>query len=209
MTEETAPADEMDMAADDAGQSDDAAEGPSVEALQAEIVALKDQILRYAAEGENLRRRTEREMNDARAFAIQKFAKDLFGVSDNLARALQSMPREGLEGAIQNLVTGIEMTEKELSGAFERNGVKRVNPARGDKFDPHQHQAMMEQEDPEVSPGCVIQVFAPGYELFGRVVRPAMVVVASKASGPADPSSAAGAYGQTGSEAGATVDRKA
>lgn len=224
MTEETAPADDMDLAATADGQTADgqttdgqttdgltaaAPEGPSIEALQAEITALKDQILRYAADGENLRRRTEREMNDARAFAIQKFAKDLFGVSDNLSRALQSMPREGLEGAIQNLVLGIEMTEKELSGAFERNGVKRVDPARGDRFDPHQHQAMMEQDDPEVSPGSVIQVFAPGYELFGRVVRPAMVVVASKASGLADPSAAAGAYGQAGAEAGAAVDRKA
>lgn len=106
MTEETAPADDMDQAATDDGQTDAAPEGPSVEALQAEIAALKEQILRYAADGENLRRRTEREMNDARAFAIQKFAKDLFGVSDNLSRALQSMPREGLEGAIQNLVLG-------------------------------------------------------------------------------------------------------
>ncbi len=209
MTEETAPADDMDQATTVDGQTDAAPEGPSVEALQAEIAALKEQILRYAADGENLRRRTEREMNDARAFAIQKFAKDLFGVSDNLSRALQSMPRDGLEGAIQNLVLGIEMTEKELSGAFERNGVKRVNPARGDKFDPHQHQAMMEQDDPEVSPGSVIQVFAPGYELFGRVVRPAMVVVASKASGTAEASAAAGAYGQAGSEPGAAVDRKA
>ena len=209
MTEETAPDDDMDQATTDDGQADSAPEGPSVEALQAEIVALKEQILRYAADGENLRRRTEREMNDARAFAIQKFAKDLFGVSDNLSRALQSMPREGLEGAIQNLVLGIEMTEKELSGAFERNGVKRVNPARGDRFDPHQHQAMMEQDDPEVSPGSVIQVFAPGYELFGRVVRPAMVVVASKASGATDPSAANGAYGQSGGELGAAVDRKA
>jgi len=198
MTEETAPADDMDQAATDDSQTDAAPEGPSVEALQAEIAALKEQILRYAADGENLRRRTEREMNDARAFAIQKFAKDLFGVSDNLSRALQSMPREGLEGAIQNLVLGIEMTEKELSGAFERNGIKRVNPARGDRFDPHQHQAMMEQPSDTVQGGQVIQTLQAGYALFGRTVRPAMVVVAAKGSGAAAGNAAYAAAGTTG-----------
>ena len=183
-------------------------QGPSeVEILLAEIAGLKEQILRYAADGENLRRRTEREVNDARAYAIQKFAKDLFGVSDNLGRALQAMPREGLDGAVKNLVLGIEMTEKDLAGAFERNGLKRLDPAKGDKFDPHQHQAMMEQDASDVGPGCVLQVLAPGYELFGRVVRPAMVAVSSKTSGEAK---SANPYANgAGDGAGGAVDTKA
>ena len=183
-------------------------QGPSeVEILLAEIAGLKEQILRYAADGENLRRRTQREVNDARAYAIQKFAKDLFGVSDNLGRALQAMPREGLDGAVKNLVLGIEMTEKDLAGAFERNGLKRLDPAKGDKFDPHQHQAMMEQDASDVGPGCVLQVLAPGYELFGRVVRPAMVAVSSKTSGEAK---SANPYANgAGDGAGGAVDTKA
>ena len=210
MTDEAEQVSDAETPVTDDGAGPAVQEGPDVEALQAEIAGLKEQLLRYAAEGENLRRRTEREVNDARAYAIQKFAKDLFGVSDNLGRALQSMPREGLEGAIKNLVLGIEMTEKELAGAFERNGVKRVDPARGDKFDPHQHQAMMEQDAADIAPGAVIQVLAPGYELFGRVVRPAMVVVASKSSGKAEAMSAANPYAHGDADAsGASVDRKA
>lgn len=210
MTDETAPVSDAEQTVTEDAAGTAVPEGPDAEALQAEVAALKEQLLRYAADAENLRRRTEREVNDARAYAIQKFAKDLFGVSDNLGRALQSMPREGLEGAIKNLVLGIEMTEKELSGAFERNGVKRVDPVRGDRFDPHQHQAMMEQDAADVAPGAVIQVLAPGYELFGRVVRPAMVVVASKASGTADAAAGGNPYGQPGAEAsGAAIDRKA
>jgi molecular chaperone GrpE len=210
MTDEAEPVSDAETPVNDDGAGPAAQEGPDVEALQAEIAGLKEQLLRYAADGENLRRRTEREVNDARAYAIQKFAKDLFGVSDNLGRALQSMPREGLEGAIKNLVLGIEMTEKELAGAFERNGVKRVDPARGDRFDPHQHQAMMEQDAPDIAPGAVIQVLAPGYELFGRVVRPAMVVVASKSSGKTEAMSAANPYAQGDADpSGASVDRKA
>jgi molecular chaperone GrpE len=205
MTDDAAAISDQDL---EAGAEPEQDQGPSeVEILLAEIAALKEQILRYAADGENLRRRTEREVNDARAYAIQKFAKDLFGVSDNLGRALQAMPREGLDGAVKNLVLGIEMTEKDLAGAFERNGLKRLDPAKGDKFDPHQHQAMMEQDATDVGPGCVLQVLAPGYELFGRIVRPAMVAVSSKASGEAK---SANPYANgAGDGAGGAVDTKA
>ena len=139
---------------------------------------------------ENTRRRAEREINDARAYAIQKFARDLLGVADNLARALEHAPKEAADSQVRNLAVGLEMTEKELLTAFERNGLKKLSPAVGEKFDPHQHQAMMEQTSSEVAPGGVIQVLQAGYELFGRVVRPAMVVVAAKDS--TGPSSAAG-----------------
>jgi molecular chaperone GrpE len=150
--------------------------------LRAETAALKDQALRYAAEAENTRRRAEKDVNDARAYAIQKFARDLLGVADNLARALEHAPKDGDDPLARNLAVGLEMTEKELLSAFERNGLKRLSPARGEKFDPHLHQAVMEQTSVTVAPGGVISVLQAGYELFGRIVRPAMVVVASKDS---------------------------
>src|SRR5215469_8900981 len=112
--------------------------------LAAEVEALKDQALRYAAEAENTKRRAEREVNDARAFAIQKFARDLMGVADNLARALSHAPKGDEDPLARNLAIGLEMTQKELLSAFERNGLKRLAPDAGDKFDPHKHQAMSE-----------------------------------------------------------------
>jgi molecular chaperone GrpE len=154
----------------------------AVAALRAEAAALKEQALRYAAEVENTKRRAEREVNDARAYAIQKFAGDLLGVADNLARALQHAPKDAEDPATRNLAVGLEMTQKALIGAFERNGLKSIAPGVGEKFDPHLHQAMMEQTSDAVAPGMVIQVLQTGYDLFGRVVRPAMVVVAAKDS---------------------------
>ena len=150
--------------------------------LKADAAALKEQALRYAAEAENTKRRAEREVNDARAYAIQKFARDLLGVADNLARALQHAPKDAEDPSTRNLAIGLEMTQKELIGAFERNGLKAITPRAGEKFDPHLHQAMMEQTSDTLAPGAVIQVLQTGYDLFGRVVRPAMVVVAAKDS---------------------------
>jgi molecular chaperone GrpE len=172
MSEENTPED-FEAAGDDA----------DVAALQAEVAALKEQVLRFAAEAENTRRRAEREMNDARAYAITKFARDLLGVADNLSRAIASHPPDSGDATLKSFIQGVEMTEKELMGAFERNGLKKIDPARGEKFDPHQHQAMMEQPDAEAPPGTVIQVLQAGYELLGRLVRPAMVVVAAKGPG--------------------------
>ena len=162
---------------------EETADGAELEALKAENAGLKDQMLRYAAEAENIRRRAERETNDARAFAIQKFARDLLGVADNLSRALAAHPAESADPAIKNFIVGVEMTEKELMAAFERNGLKKIHPAKGDKFDPHQHQAMMELAETEVAPGAIVEVMQSGYELLGRLVRPAMVVVAANAAG--------------------------
>jgi molecular chaperone GrpE len=180
-----------------------------IEALRAEIAALKDQALRYAAEAENTKRRAEKEVNDARAFAIQRFARDLFEVADNMQRALQAARGSSLadsaEPAVKNLVLGIEMTEKAIATAFERNGLKAIAPARGDRFDPHLHQAMMEQPADDVPPGSVSAVMQTGYELFGRVVRPAMVATTPK-GGPAS----AGPNGYAaGDDSGAAVDTKA
>ena len=184
------------------------------DALEAENAALKEQMLRIAAEAENTKRRAERESNDARAYAIQKFGRDLLGVADTLSRALQHAPRDHTDAAVKNFAVGIEMTEKELIGAFERNGLKQVNPARGDKFDPNLHQAMMQQPADDVPGGSVLQVMQIGYELMGRIVRPAMVVVAAKGSGAsaAQPSAMEAGldpYAGASDEAGSTVDTKA
>jgi molecular chaperone GrpE len=177
-----------------------------LEAMAAEIQALKDQVLRYAAEAENTKRRAEREMNDARAYAITKFARDLLGVADTFERALAAAPVG--EGPVKNFVVGVEMTSKELQGAFDKNGLKRIDPAKGEKFDPHKHQAMMEQPGTEVEPGGVVQVLQPGYELLGRLVRPAMVVVAAKGAAPPNPYGSGGG-GETVDDAGGSVDTRA
>ncbi|MDB5460496.1 MAG: grpE [Caulobacteraceae bacterium] len=204
MTDDHTPADL------DGGDDSNETRGPDagleavLDQLQAENAALRDQVLRVAADAENSKRRAEREANDARAYAIQKFARDLLGVADNLSRALQHAPRDDVDTVVKNFLLGIELTEKELSGAFERNGLKKVDPERGAKFDPHLHQAMMEQPAEGVEPGSVVQTMQPGYELMGRIVRPALVVVAAKGANPG------GAYAPTeGGEAGGAIDTKA
>lgn len=202
MSEDQTPAPEAQAPTPEAG-------GDTYEGLRAETAALKEQVLRYAAEAENIRRRAEREANDARAYAIQKFARDLLGVADNLARALAAQPADGGDSAVKNFVVGVEMTEKELQGAFERNGLKKIDPARGEKFDPHKHQAMMEQPGSDVAPGAVIQVLQPGYELLGRLVRPAMVVVAAKAPAAQDGGANPYAANDDGQAGGGSVDTRA
>lgn len=147
----------------------------------------KDRALRAVAEMENIKRRAETQSNDARAYAIQRFAKDLLAVADNLERGIQSAPQSARTGdagdAASALVTGMELTQKSLLSAFEANNLKRVAPEPGEAFDPHFHQAMMEQPSETVQGGQVIQTLQPGYALFGRTIRPAMVVVAAKGSG--------------------------
>jgi molecular chaperone GrpE len=208
MSDEQAPVEEiMIQDGEDAAQE--------IEALKLEVAALKDQVFRYAAEAENTKRRAEREMNDARAYAIQKFARDLLGAADNLSRATAMSPRDSQDPAVTNYIIGVEMTEKELQGAFERNGLKKIEPTKGEKFDPHLHQAVMEQPSTEVAAGGVLQVLQAGYELMGRLVRPAMVAVAAKGStapGSAEPSSSASANPYAGASAdgsGGSVDTKA
>src|SRR4051794_17658964 len=113
MTDEETPAEPLNEAEDTAQE---------IEALKLEVAALKEQTLRFAAEAENTRRRAEREANDARAYAIQKFARDLLGAADNLSRATAMSPRDSQDAAVTNYIIGVEMTEKELQAAFERNG---------------------------------------------------------------------------------------
>jgi molecular chaperone GrpE len=211
MTDEQTPAEDVAFDTDQASWEDASQE---IEALKLEVAALKDQALRYAADAENTKRRAEREMNDARAYAIQKFARDLLGVADNLSRATAHSPRESQDAAVTNFIIGVEMTEKELLAAFERNGLKKIDPGKGEKFDPHLHQAVMEQPSDEVSAGGVVQVLQAGSELMGRLVRPAMVAVAAKGSkgpdAPAEPTAgAANPYAATGDTSGEAFDTKA
>ena len=177
----------------------------TVDKLLAEIQSLKEQVLRYAADAENTKRRAEREMNDARAYAITKFARDLLGAADIFDRAMAAAPSD-VDGPMKNFIVGVEMTAKELQSAFEKNGLKKVDPAKGEKFDPHKHQAMTETPAPDVPPGGVVQVLQPGYELLGRLVRPAMVVVAAKGAAPKPE----GGYGGgEADESGGAVDTRA
>lgn len=144
----------------------------------AEIAALKDKLLRTLADVENMRRRSARDKEDAHNYAITKFARDILGVSDNLRRALDSIPAEARENEeVKHVVTGVEMTESELLNVFEQHKIKKVEPM-GEKFDPNLHQAMFEVENPSVEPGTVIQVVQSGYVIADRLLRPAMVGVA-------------------------------
>ena len=145
----------------------------------AEAADLKDKLLRTLAEMENLRRRTEREVADARTYGIAAFARDVLVVADNMQRALAAVPGEAVAGdaALKALVDGVELTERELLKALEKQGVSRFDPA-GEKFDPNRHQAMFEIADSAVANGTIVQVMQVGYVLGGRVLRPALVAVA-------------------------------
>jgi molecular chaperone GrpE len=149
--------------------------------LEAEKGDLKDKLLRTLAEMENLRRRTERDVADARAYGVTSFARDLLGVADNLRRALESLPAEAraaFEGPAKTLAEGVELTERELLKALERHGVKKLEPL-GQKFDPNMHQAMFEAPDPTQPKGHVIAVVQAGFAIGERVLRPAMVGVSA------------------------------
>ena len=152
--------------------------------LQAEVAALKDQLLRALAETENLRRRSQREREDALKYAAVPFLRDLIGVVDNLRRAMDSVSPEALEADehLKTLMAGLEMTEKELATVFERHHIVKIEPL-GERLDPHSHEAMFEVPDPKSSTGTVVQVIQAGYRLHDRLLRPAQVGVAK--GGPA------------------------
>jgi molecular chaperone GrpE len=145
-----------------------------------EAADLKDRLLRALAEMENLRRRTEREVADARAYGIAGFARELLAVADNMRRALDAVGadvRAVADPGIRSFFEGIELTERELLKALEKHGVTRLEP-QGEKFDPNLHQAMYEVPDPSVPAGTVVQVVQPGYRIAERVLRPALVAIA-------------------------------
>ena len=160
--------------------SEAASEADPVAVLEAEKADLKDKLLRLMADMENLRRRTEREVADARTYAVANFARDMLNVADNVRRAIESVPAEAsrsAEGAFKGLIEGIDLTERDLLKTLERHGVKKLEP-QGQKFDPNLHQAMFEVPNPEVPNGTVVQVVQSGYVIGERVLRPALVGVA-------------------------------
>ena len=148
--------------------------------LKEENEELKDKALRAVAEMENLRRRTSKEVADARAYAVSNFARDMLAVTDNLQRAIDAIPAEKRSDGsdeFKAFIEGVEMTEREMLRLMESNGVKRLNPL-GEKFDPNFHQAMMEIPNPDVPANSVVQVMQEGYSIGERVLRPALVGVA-------------------------------
>ena len=151
-----------------------------VAAVEAEKAELKDKLLRTLADMENMRRRSEREVADARTYGIANFARDMLTVADNFQRALDNIPveaREGGDQVLRSFIEGIELTERDMLKALERHGVKRLDP-QGQKFDPNMHQAMFEVPDGNVPSGTVVQVMQTGYAIGERVLRPALVGVA-------------------------------
>ncbi len=150
-----------------------------LERLRAENDELNDKLLRAAAEMQNIRKRGERERQEAGQYAATAFARDIISVADNLARALEAMGEEaraGADEATKNLIDGIEMTERELLNVFQRHGITRVDP-QGERFDPNLHEAMFEAENPDLPAGTVMSVAQCGYKIADRVLRPAMVGV--------------------------------
>jgi len=148
-------------------------------ALRAEHAEMKDRLLRALAEMENLRRRTEREVADAKLYGVTSFAREALALADNLRRALESVPsaaREGLEAHIAALIEGVELTERDFSSRLARFGIKKIE-ALGARFDPNQHEALFEIPDESQPAGTVAQVMEPGYLIGERVLRPAKVGV--------------------------------
>jgi molecular chaperone GrpE len=184
MTDPAATA--SDNNTDTAPTADKVPAPPDAAALAKEVAEYKDKLLRTLAEMENLRRRTDREVADARAYGVSGLARDLIGVADNLRRALEAAGESAaaIEGPAKALHEGVELIERELLKVLERHGVKRFDP-RGAKFDPNFHQAIFEVCDANVPSGSVAQVIQPGYMIGERVLRPAIVGVAKEGPKPA------------------------
>ncbi len=175
MTDTTAANNNDAVAAVDNGA---VAAPPDATVLAKEVADLKDRLLRSLADMENLRRRTDREVTDARTYGVTGLARDMVGVADNMRRALEAASDAGIavDGPAKALLEGVELTERELLKVLEKHGVKRFDP-HGAKFDPNLHQAIFEVPDANVPSGSVVQVVQSGYMIGDRVLRPAMVGV--------------------------------
>jgi molecular chaperone GrpE len=148
-----------------------------LEQLRAEKAEAQDKLLRALAEAQNVRRRAQQDVERERKFGIERFAKDMLSVADNLGRALSALPDgDAIEPALKNVIVGVQATERELQSVLERHGITRVE-ALGKPFNAEFHQAMMEIEDPSVPAGTVVQELIPGYLIAGRLLRAAMVAV--------------------------------
>ncbi len=172
---------------DDVSTEDNVVELHAVEpSLEQQLAAMKDHWLRAVAEGENIRKRAQREKDDALKYGAVNLARDVVSIADNLHRALQVCEKEDrstFSSNIQSLVVGIEMINKEIESTFERHRIKRIYPVL-EKFDPNLHQAMFEIEAAEHPVGTVMNVMQAGYMLHDRLLRPAMVGVSKAVSAP-------------------------
>jgi molecular chaperone GrpE len=165
----------------DAGLPDEGGADPADQrlvAIEGELADTKDRLLRALAETENVRRRLQRDRDDAQKYAVANFAKDLLSTVDNLHRALDAMPESDIaDDKTRSLRDGVAATERELVAAFERHGLRRIDP-KGERFDHNFHQAIFEAERPDVPAGTIVEVLQAGYVLHDRLLRPAMVAVA-------------------------------
>ncbi|MBO0736134.1 MAG: nucleotide exchange factor GrpE [Alphaproteobacteria bacterium] len=159
-------------------ESEERSAGDRLTELESELAEQKDRLLRALAETENVRRRAQREREDASKYAVTGFAKDLLSAADNLRRALESLPEgEVKDERTRSLLAGVGATERELLSVFEKHGIRRIDPI-GEPFDHNFHQAIFEAERPDQPSGTVVEVLQPGYVLHDRLLRPAMVGVA-------------------------------
>lgn len=166
------PEENLDIPPRPAGQEAD------VQQLLAEKADLQDKLLRALAEAQNIRRRGQQDVERERKFGVERFAKDMLSVADNLGRALSALPSDSevADPALRNVIVGVQATERELQSALERHGITRID-SLGKPFNAEFHQAMMEVEDPTVPTGTVVQELIPGYLIAGRLLRAAMVTV--------------------------------
>jgi molecular chaperone GrpE len=176
MTEPLPEAESETVAANDAA--------PIVEPDYAKQVAeLKDQLLRALAEAENTRRRAQKEREDIGKYAVSDFAKEMLSVADNFRRALDAVPSGAADPTTKTLMDGVEATERQLLAVLERFGIKKLDLI-GQAFDPHFHQVMIEVDVPDAKPGTIVQVLQPGYMIYDRLLREALVAVAKAESRP-------------------------
>jgi molecular chaperone GrpE len=176
--------------------------------LQNELDSAKDRTLRLAAELENLRKRSQRDIADARRYGVTRFAEDMLNVADNLSRALDNVPAEARQEASQRmeqLVEGVDMTQKSLQAALERHGIKQIG-GKGEKFDHNLHQAVAQIPSDEVASGLVAEVIQNGYTIGDRTLRAAIVAVSTGVSASAP---AATSEPEQKAEPGSTIDTKA
>ena len=186
MNDETKPQGDPAVEAELAGVPDELLEkqgdglGDALALLRGDVEAAKQDVLYAKAETQNVRRRLEKDIADARTYAATGFARDMLSVADNLSRALDAIPQELHEDErIKSLVAGIEATSRELDKVFGVHGITRI-AATGLPLDPNQHQAMLEVPSVDVEPGTVLQELQAGYMIKDRLLRPAMVAVAKK-----------------------------
>ncbi|MBH72951.1 MAG: nucleotide exchange factor GrpE [Rhodospirillaceae bacterium] len=164
-------------------EPEDQSLGARISELEGELADFKDRSLRALADAENTRRRSEREVIDAKKYGSSNLVKDLLNVSDNLHRALEAVGEDvkELDETVKNLVVGVQMVEKEMLDVFEKHGVTKLQPI-GEKFNHDFHQAMYEVEDSGQPTGTIVELLQPGYVMHDRLLRPAMVAVAKDTS---------------------------